>query len=146
MDQEKQNFINCKRIAIVGVSRSETKFGNATYKELKSRGLQVVPVHCEMEEFDGDHCYRTIQEITPPVEGVFINVTPSKVITVLQDAVQAGVKYIWLQQGSESKEAFQYSKEHGLSIASNGCILMYSEPVKSFHSIHRWVWKVVGKY
>ena len=98
-----------------------------------------------MEEFDGDQCYRSIQEITPPVEGVFINITPSKVITVLQDAVQAGVKYIWLQQGSELSEAFQYGKEHGLNIASNGCILMYYEPVKSFHSIHRWVWKLVGK-
>lgn len=146
MDQDKQNFINCKRIAIVGISRSETKFGNATYKELKSRGLQVVPVHGDMAEFDGDRCYKTIQEITPSVEGVFINITPSKVLKVLQDAHQANVKYIWLQQGSESREALQYGKDHGLSIASNGCILMYYEPVKSFHSFHRWVWKLVGKY
>lgn len=146
MDQEKQNFLNCKRIAIVGVSRSDTKFGNATYKDLKSRGLHVVPVHGEMETFDGDPCYNTIQEISPPVEGVFINITPSKVIPVLKDANLAGVKNIWLQQGAESREALQFGKEHGLSIASNGCILMYSEPVNSFHSFHRWVWKLIGKY
>jgi predicted CoA-binding protein len=146
MDNEKLNFINCKRIAVVGVSRTDSKFGNATYRELKNRGLQVVPVHSEMKEFDGDQCFEKIQDIKPPVEGVFINISPPKVIEVLQDAIKANVNRIWLQQGSESNEAIQFGKDHGLSIASNGCILMYAEPVSSFHAFHRWFWKLIKKY
>jgi predicted CoA-binding protein len=146
MDKEKQDFIKCKRIAIVGVSRTNSKFGNATYRELKTRGLQVVPVHSEMVEFDGDPCYKNIQDITPSVEGVFINISPPGVIAVLEDAIKAKVNKIWLQQGSESEEAIKFGKENGLSIASNGCILMYAEPVSSFHAFHRWIWKLIKKY
>jgi hypothetical protein len=99
-----------------------------------------------MESFSGDKCYKNIREIKPAVEGVFINITPSRVLPVLKDANEAGIKNIWLQQGSESEEALQFGKDHGLSVASHGCILMYAEPVNSLHSFHRWVWKLIGKY
>jgi predicted CoA-binding protein len=146
MDQAKQDFINCKRIAVVGISRSDAKFGNMTYKELKSRGYEVIPVHHEMETFDGDRCYKQVSDISPKVEGVFINVTPGRVLEILQDTAGAGVKKIWLQQGSESAAAIELGKVLGMSLATHGCILMYAEPVKSFHSFHRWVWKLAKKY
>ena len=146
MDEEKLNFIKCKRIAVVGVSRINSKFGNTTYRELKNREYEVIPVHSEMKEFDGDLCYQNIQEISPPVEGVFINISPPRVIDVLRDAIKTNINKIWLQQGSESEEAIQFGKDHGLSIASHGCILMYAEPVTSFHALHKWIWKLIKKY
>ncbi len=45
MEQSIQDFINCKRIAVVGCSSKGRKFGNSAYKELKQRGYQVLPVH-----------------------------------------------------------------------------------------------------
>ena len=53
--------------------------GKVTYKELKSRGYEVIPVHHEMETFDGDRCYKQVSDISPKVECVFINVTPGRV-------------------------------------------------------------------
>ena len=146
MDQAKQTFLKCKRIAVVGVSRSNAKFGNMSYKELKSKGYTVVPVHAEMEVFDGDPCYKKVSEISPAVEGVFICVTPARVVEILKDGAQAGIHHFWLQQGSESNEALAMGKELGLNIASGGCIMMYAEPVKSVHAFHRWVWRVAKKY
>jgi len=56
MNQTIQDFIDCKRLAIVGVSRSGQKFGNTAITKLKSRGNQVYPVHLTATEFGGKLC------------------------------------------------------------------------------------------
>ncbi|MBW6473024.1 MAG: CoA-binding protein [Anaerolineaceae bacterium] len=146
MNQAIQDFVASKRIAIVGVSQSDTKFGNSVYRDLKGKGYDVVPVHPTMEKFDQDPCFKNIQSINPKVDGVLINVKKDKVKAILDDAHQAGIRKIWLQQGSETPETVQYGKSLGMSIVSGGCIMMYAEPVKSVHAFHRWIWRLVKKY
>ncbi len=146
MDQAIQEFISKKRIAVFGVSHSDQKFGNATYKELKQRGYDVVAVHPTLETIDGDPCFKSLQEITPQPEAAFINVSPASVAPILQDIAKTDIKNVWLQQGSESDEAIKLGNELGLSLAKGGCILMYAEPVSGFHGFHRWLWKVIKKY
>lgn len=146
MNQAIKDFVQLKRIAVIGVSRSDTKFGNSIYKELKGKGYEVVAVHPTLELFDNDRCYKTISEIDPKVDGVFINVKKEKVKPILDEAHQAGVKNVWLQQGSESPETVQYGNSLGLNLVSGGCIMMYAEPVNSVHSFHRWIWRLIKKY
>jgi predicted CoA-binding protein len=146
MNQAIKDFIQSKRIAIIGVSRSNTKFGNSIYKELKEKGYELVPVHPSLELFENDRCYKTLSEIDPKVDGVLINVKKENVKAILDDAHQAGIKKIWLQQGSESPETVQYAKSLGMNAVSGGCIMMYAEPVKSVHSFHRWIWRLLKKY
>lgn len=50
-------FLKSKRIAVVGISRNNAKFGNAMFRELKSRGYDMVPVHPELETFEGSSCF-----------------------------------------------------------------------------------------
>ncbi len=53
-----------KRIlAIVGVSRKKSKFGNVIYKELKKKGVNVFGVNPNMENIDGDKCYNNLYEL-----------------------------------------------------------------------------------
>lgn len=146
MNQTIQDFVSSKRIAVIGISKSDAKFGNSIYRELKEKGYDLVPVHPTMEKFDNDQCYHSIHEIEPAVEAVLINVKNEKVKSILDDAHKAGVKKIWLQQGSESPETVQYGESLGMKIVSGGCIMMYAEPVKSVHAFHRWIWKLIKKY
>ncbi|NTW44309.1 MAG: CoA-binding protein, partial [Anaerolineaceae bacterium] len=85
-------------------------------------------------------------DIKPQVDGVFINVKPEKVIGILQEVKKTGIKKVWLQQGAESEDALKFAKENYLDLSTNGCILMYLEPVKGLHSFHRWIWRLVKKY
>lgn len=146
MNQAIKDFVASKRIAIVGVSQSDAKFGNNVYRELKGKGYDVVPVHPTMEKFDQDPCFKNIQSIDPKVDGVLINVKKDKVKAILDDAHQAGLKKIWLQQGSETPETVQYAESLGMNIVSGGCIMMYAEPVNSVHAFHRWIWRLIKKY
>ncbi|PKN88349.1 MAG: CoA-binding protein [Chloroflexi bacterium HGW-Chloroflexi-8] len=142
----KSEFLRCKRIAVYGVSRSDAKFGNAVFRELKSRGYKVFPIHPDMEKIDEDPCYKSISEIEPAVDGVLINVKPTKVVEILKDVIKSGVKNVWLQQGSESEDALKFAQDNNLNVSSNGCILMYMEPVKGLHSAHRWIWRLIKQY
>lgn len=39
---------------------------------------------------------------------------------------KAGIKRVWLQQGSQSEKAINFSQENGIDCVSNECILMLS--------------------
>ena len=47
MDKIIQAFVEPHDIAVVGVSRSKTKFGRTVYKTLQHRGFTVYPVQSD---------------------------------------------------------------------------------------------------
>jgi uncharacterized protein len=145
MDQQAKEFVAHKRIAVVGASRSGKKFGNAAYKELKQRGYQVVLVHPEAKEIEGEPCYPSLEAVKDKVDGVFVSVPPAQGVQVLQQASQAGLKDIWIQQQGDSPEMLAVGKDLGLNLVQGKCILMYAEPVTSFHSFHRFFVRITGK-
>jgi predicted CoA-binding protein len=63
----------------------------------------------------------------------------------VQQAIAAKVPRIWLQEGSESEAALRLCQENNVPVIHGECILMFAEPVKSFHAFHRWIWKLLGK-
>jgi predicted CoA-binding protein len=69
----------------------------------------------------------------------------SQTESVVRDAVDAGIRHLWIQQGCQSAGALALARQKGLSLVSWECILMFAEPVGSFHRFHRWVWKLLGK-
>lgn len=145
MEQAVIDFIQGKRVAVVGASRDRNKFGNMAFKELKQRGYQVYAVNPNAQEVEGELCYANLEELKDQVDGVLVVVPPTKVVPVLREAAQAGIRNVWLQQGSESAEALAAARELGLNTVSNKCILMYATPVKGFHNVHRFFVRLVGK-
>lgn len=146
MNQAIQDFVQGKRIAVMGVSRSGKKFGNIAVTELKQRGYQVLIVHPEAQEIGGERCYPSVAALPAAVDGVLICVPPKHASAALREAVQAGVKNIWLQQGADSAEVHATARELGVSLITGKCILMYAPPVKSLHGFHRTIAKLVGQY
>lgn len=140
------DFLSQRSLAIVGVSRSGKKFGNAIYRTLKEKGYKLFPVHPQAETVEGDSCFHSLDALPEKVGGLVICVPPHQTEKVVQDAFQAGIKRVWLQQGAESYAAIRYCEKNGMSAVHGECILMFAEPVKSFHRVHRWFWKLIGKY
>jgi uncharacterized protein len=145
MNQAIQDFIKAKRVAVVGVSRSGKKFGNSIATELKQRGYQVFIVHPEAKEIGGESCYPNLAALQGKIESVLICVQPKASAGVVQEALQAGVKNIWLQQGAQSPEAVAAARAGGVEPVEGKCILMYIPPVKSFHGWHRFFARLFGQ-
>ena len=139
------DFLSQNKIAVVGVSRKRSKFGNVIYRELKKKGYTVYPINPSAPEIEGDICYPDLFSTPEPVDGVIINVPPSKTETVVKDVKETGIKRVWLQQGSQSDKAVNYCNENDIDCVSNECILMFAEPAGFIHRVHRWIWGVAGK-
>ena len=145
MDQAIQDFINGKRIAVVGVSREKEKFGNTAFAELAARGYQVFPVHPTAQEIAGARCYPNLAALRGQVDGVLVIVSPQQAMPVLREAASIGVKNVWLQQGAESPEACALARDLGLNLVARKCVLMYAPPVQSFHAWHRVFARLFGQ-
>jgi hypothetical protein len=146
MDSKIEQFIQAKKIAVVGVSRAKGKFGTAIYNELKARGFEVYGVNPHMEQIGSDRCYASLSELAEVVDAAVICLRPQAAAQALRDADAAGIQKIWLQQGAQSIETDKTARELGLSPVIGKCILMYAGDVKSIHGFHKFFAKVLGQY
>jgi predicted CoA-binding protein len=146
MKKEIQEFIDSKRIAIMGASRTGKKFGNMIADELKPKGYEVFLVHPEAKEISGQVCYPNIAALKDKVDAVLICLPPAKAKQAVQEVADAGLKKVWLQQGSSSPEVLALAKQLDLSTVAGKCIMMYADTVKSLHGWHRTFAKIFGQY
>jgi predicted CoA-binding protein len=137
MDHAIEEFVACRRVAIVGCSHKRRAFGNMAFTELKRRGYEVLPVHPTEQEILGVPCAPNLASLRGRVDAVVVSVSPGRVIPVLEEAASIGLHHAWLQQGAESPEAIAAGERLGLSLIAKKCILLYAQPVRSFHRMHR---------
>jgi uncharacterized protein len=133
-------------IAVVGVSADPKKFGSVVYRELKSRGRKVVPVHPTRGSVDGDRCYPSVASLPPEVTAVVTVVPPPVTERIVDECIAHGIRAVWMQQGSASDAAVRKAKQAGMAVVHGHCVLMFLEPVTSIHRVHRFFWKLLGRY
>jgi predicted CoA-binding protein len=141
-----KSFLNQKNIAVIGVSSKNRGFGVSVFRHLNNNGYTVFGVNKNGGFSDSEKLYNSISMIESKIDGIITVVPPSETEVVVQEANSLGIKNIWMQQGSESRNAIKFCEENGISAVHNECIMMFVEPVKSIHSFHRWINKLVGKY
>ncbi len=137
-------FVSLPAFALIGISRSGKKFGNFAYRALVSKGYCVYPIHPSGAAIRGVRCYSQFADLPEHVEGALVVVPPAQAISVVRDASAAGIRMVWLQQGSESPEVLNVCRELDLDVISGECILMFTRP-SGFHKVHRWAWGLLGK-
>ncbi len=145
MKNLKADFWAGKNYAVVGVSDKKGKFGNAVFKELRKRGYKVFPVNQRLDLFEDQQCHNTISEIIDPLDGVIIIAGPEGARKAIRECIDSGIKKVWLYPGSKCSEAVNLAKENEIELICKACPLLYLEPVRFPHSLHRWIVKVFGK-
>ena len=106
-------FLEAQPIALVGVSRNPKKFGYAAFKELKEKGMKIIPVNPETDEIMGEKSYRNITSLPADVRGIIVMTKKDKTASVIREAVTKGIKEIWIQQMADTKEAQNELKSAG---------------------------------
>ena len=140
-----EEFIASEPIAMIGVSRNKKKFGFTAFRELKEKGMNIIPVNPYAEEIHGSKVYHDLKSLPPGVRGLII-ITPKAVTaTVVKEAKEAGYKQIWIQQNSDSQEALDELRGTDINYIAGQCILMHFKP-HSFHKFHGRLKKIFGKF
>ncbi len=127
-------FLESQPIAMIGVSRNPKKFGYAAFKELKDKGMNILPVNPEAEEILGQKTYHNISLLPPEVQGIIILTNKERTASLIREAKEKGIKKVWIQQHADSKEAIDELRDSGINYITGECILMHYKP----HSIHKF--------
>jgi hypothetical protein len=142
------DFLACRRLAVVGVSRDPTDFTRALFRELKSRHYDVVPVNPLGGELEGDRCYARVQDIAPPVEGALLLTPPRVTEQVVRDCAEAGIARIWMHRGvgrgAASPDAIRFCSEEGMRVVTDECPFMFLPDTGLVHRAHGWLRRLWG--
>ena len=111
-----------RTVAVVGLSNDPEKASNEVGAYLMEQGYRVIPVNPREDEVLGEHAYNTVEQIPEQVDVVDVFLPPDKTPDIAEDAVRAGVKTLWLQEGIESSEARRIAEEGGLAYIENRCL------------------------
>lgn len=118
-------FLAAGPFAVVGASSNREKYGNKVLRCYQQHGLEVFPINPRAMEIEGLKAYPSLESLPKKVRGLSI-ITPPKITeSVVQDAIHAGVKHLWMQPGAESPEAIALARAAGLEVIAGGpCLLV----------------------
>jgi len=121
-----------RNVAVVGLSRDQSKDSYVIAENLKKEGFKIIPVNPFAEELLGEKCYKSLlempEEIQKTIEIVDIFRPAREVLPIVHEAIRLKEKFgkphvIWMQLGIKNEEAAKIAKEAGLTVVMDKCIM-----------------------
>lgn len=137
-------FTSGKKIAIVGVSANQKKFSSVIYKDLKKKGYELAAVNPKYSEINGEKCHKSVKELDKSFENLLVVLPDSQIESVVNEAIENGLKIIWLQKNRYSQQTIALAEKHNVKLISGECIYMWTDP-KGIHKLHRGLRSIFGK-
>lgn len=146
MASDYENFWNHDTYVLVGHTGSARKFPQQTYDGLKKNGKTVYAIDPGAEDINGDPTYADFASLPGQADCAVLELPREKTKEWVEKAADAGIKKIWIHQKTETPEAVELAKEKGMEVLTDTCAVMYVTPGVTYHSIHKWIFKLLGKY
>ena len=146
MKEMVDDFLAQQRVAVVGVSRSLNKTGDAIYDKFKGHGYEVFPINLHTREYKGGPCYASVKDVPGGVQAAMLITSPEATEQVVRECAEAGVTHVWMHRSfgnSVSEEAVAFCSEKGINVIPGACPMMYLEPDFG-HVIIKMIGKVAG--
>ena len=110
------------RWAVVGLSENPTRVAYRISRFLTDQlGMAIVPVHPKADTVHGAPGYRRLQEVPGGVDVVDVFVRSALAGAVVDDAIEAGAKAVWLQLGVIDEAAAGRAAAAGLDVVMHAC-------------------------
>lgn len=133
-----EDFRQQRLFAVVGASPKKEKFGHWVFHSLREQRYVVVPINPNYATLEGVKCYASMRDLQVCPDVVFIVVRPEETMSVLHDCVACGVKRVFFQQGSESRQAIDFCDANGITAMYGACVIQYFAP-HGYHRLHTWL-------
>jgi len=138
-------FWKNKSFAVVGHTAAKN-FPILTYRGLKKLHKVIFPVDPSADEIEGDRAYANLADLPEKVDALVLEVPREETREWISRAAEAGIKDVWIHMQRGTPEALALAKEKGMNVCSGTCAVMYLTPDLTYHSIHKWIMKLTGKY
>jgi predicted CoA-binding protein len=115
-------ILDMRRVAVVGLSSNPWRPSHSVARYLQSRGYEITPVNPNETEVLGQRAYPSLLDLPEPPEVVDVFRRPEFVPGVVDDALAAGARAIWLQLGVIDYQAARRAREAGLVVVMDRCM------------------------
>ncbi|MFQ5925755.1 MAG: CoA-binding protein [Dehalococcoidia bacterium] len=119
MDLIEEQLSNSNTIAVVGLSPNPERPSHYVAKYLQEQGYRIIPVNPLIDEVLGERSYPDLRSVPQPVDMVDIFRRSELVPPIVEEAIEIGAKYIWMQDGVVNEEAATKARAAGLSVVMN---------------------------
>jgi uncharacterized protein len=107
--------------AVVGCSPDPNRDSNRIAAMLMRRGYHVIPVNPMATEVLGERSYPTLSAVPEPVEVVDVFRRASVAGAHVDEAIEAGVRAVWMQLGVVDEQAAERARAAGLRVVMDRC-------------------------
>jgi len=120
---------NTRRIAVVGLSPKEGRPSHGVGAALIRLGFDLTGVRPGSNEILGVPAVPSLKDLPGPVDMAVVFRRPEHVAEVVDDAIEAGVPALWLQDGVVDAEAAEKARQAGIFVVMDRCIYRDGVPL-----------------
>jgi len=115
-----------KTIAMVGVSKDQTKTSTIVMKYMQKYGFRVIPVNPKSkgEKILGEEVFAKLEDIKISIDIVDVFRPSVEALKFAEETVKIGAKVLWLQLGIRSKVAKDMVEAKNIQYIENRCTKM----------------------
>ena len=113
-----------KTIAVVGLSSNPARPSYGVTEYMQSAGYHIIPVNPNETDVLGEPSYASLEEVPQKIEIVDIFRCPDQVPPVVDSAIRAGAKVIWMQLGIANEAAAEKARAAGITVVMDACMLV----------------------
>ena len=119
-----------KTIAVVGISEREDRASKYVSEYMQREGYTIYPVNPNIDEWNGIEAFDSVADIPVKIDIVDVFRRSSQVLPLTGDAVDAGAKVMWLQQGVVNEQAADIASKAGIIVIMDSCIMVEHKSMK----------------
>ena len=112
-----------RTVAVVGMSPRPERPSHYVAKYLMEQGYDIVPVNPQVDEVLGLKSYPDLTSIPRQVDLVDIFRRSNQVPPIVDEAIDIGAKFIWMQDGVIHEGAAAKARAAGLPVVMDNCTL-----------------------
>ena len=116
MDLVDEQLQNSKTIAVVGLSGDPDRISYRVSRYMQEQGYRIIPVNPMIEEALGEKSYPDLKSVPDAIDMVNIFRRSELVAPVVDEAIEIGVKYIWMQDGVVNPEYAAKAESAGIPV------------------------------
>lgn len=116
MDVVDAQLRESKTIAVVGLSPNPDRDSHRVSRYMQQQGYRIIPVNPMTEEVLGEKSYPDLTSVPEPIDMVDIFRRSELVAPVVDQAIEVGVKFIWMQDGVVDEASAARAEEAGILV------------------------------
>ena len=116
MDLVDEQLQNSKTIAVVGLSGDPDRISFRVTRYMQEQGYRIIPVNPMVQEVLGEKSYPDLKSVPEPIDMVNIFRRSELVPPVVDQAIEVGVRYIWMQDGVINPESAAKAEAAGIPV------------------------------